>query len=313
MTVRVYVLFLLAVALTAACGSAPADAQPGAQPVGEQVAQMAATDQPQLEAVAVDESDEEAAPEGVMATVNGVPVTTEAYNDLLARRSADVDVADQDALKNFVLTMLINQELTVQAAERMELTVTEEEVEAEIAELKALIGDDEAAWQAWLAQNQYTEPQFREELQVQLLTVKVRDAVVGDAPEQTTQQVHARHILVDTEAQALEVRERLNNGESFVDLAAEYSKDVTTRSEGGDLGWFAEGELLEPLVAEVAFSQEPGDVSNPVATRLGYHIIETLAFDNLPLQPEKQALVAQSIFDEWLSAQNDSAIIEVYR
>ncbi len=308
--VRVYVLLLLAASLTAACGSAPADAESGSQSSGQALQPTAA----QLEAVAVnDEVDSDPAPDGVIATVNGVAITTAAYNQMLTRRSADVEVANQDALENFVLTTLINQELTVQAAGRMEITVTDAEVDAEIVELKALIGDDETAWQNWLEQNQYTEAEFREELQVQLLTVKVRDIVVGDAPLQTTQQVHARHILVDTEAQASEVRERLGSGESFVDLAAEYSKDVTTRNEGGDLGWFAQEELLEPLVAEVAFSQQPGDISEPVATRLGYHIIETLAFDDLPLQPEKQALVAQSIFDEWLSTQNDSAIIEVYR
>ncbi len=249
-------------------------------------------------------------PSDVVAVVNGEPISAGEYDAMLARRRAEMSVADETALETFVTTALINQKLIEQAAERMDVTVTDAELDAEIAQLKGIVEGNEAAWQAWLQQNNYTEPILREELRISLLTAKVRDEVVGNAPEQVTRQVHARHILVSTQAEAADIRRRLLNGESFVELAAEFSQDVTTRNEGGDLGWFTREELLEPNVAEAAFNQEVGDISEPVVTRLGFHVIETLGFDDLPLQPEKQAQVAQGIFDEWLITQYDSAIIE---
>ncbi|MEO1442692.1 MAG: peptidylprolyl isomerase, partial [Chloroflexota bacterium] len=177
-----------------------------------------------------------------------------------------------------------------------------------------LLDGDEAAWNEWLNVNGYaSEADFSGELRSQLLAARVRDHVVGDIPQQTTLQVQARHILVETEEDALMLRNRIINGEDFVLLAAQFSNDITTKDAGGDLGWFAREELLEPRVAEVAFTQEPGEISMPVATRLGYHIIETLQFDDLPVQPEKQAQIAQGIFDDWLTTETDSAIIEIYR
>ncbi len=253
-------------------------------------------------------------PPAVVATVNGEPITGAAFRAALERRERELaTVADQEALATTVLTEMINQVLVEQAAEQMGITISEAEMDSEISTLKTIVDNDEDAWQAWLGQNNYTEAQLREELRGQLIAGQVRDAVIGDAATSDTQQVQARHILVDTRAQAASIRAQVIAGESFVDLAAAHSKDVTTRSEGGDLGWFTREGLLEPIVAEVAFSQPEGTISEPVATRLGWHIIETLAFDNLPLPPEKQAEVAQVIFDEWLTTQTDSAIIEIYR
>ena len=250
----------------------------------------------------------------VIATVNGVSIPRADYEALLARRQSNTNATDQQALESFVLGLLINQELIRQGADDLGVSVTTAEVDAEVDNLKQIVEGDEAAFRAWLSENNYTsEADFRDELRAQLLASKVRDVVVGDTAEQTERQVHARHILVASETQANDLREDLQNGASFVELAATHSRDVTTRDQGGDLGWFTEEELLEPRIAEVAFSQPEGAISEPVATRLGYHLVETLAFDDLPVQPEKRAQVAQSLFDEWLRTQNDSAIIEIYR
>lgn len=252
-------------------------------------------------------------PDDVLATVNGQPISRAAFNRVMARRQQELEASDVAALEAFVLTTLINQALTEQEAARMGVTVSEQELNAEIDTLKGLIEGSAGNWQTWLAENNYTEAEFTEELRAQLLAIRVRDLVVADAVNQSTRQVHARHILVDTEQEALALREQLVGGGDFVALAAQFSKDVTTREEGGDLGWFTQEELLEPRVAEVAFGQAAGEISMPVPTRLGYHLIETLAFDDLPLPPEKQAQVAQVVFDEWLITLNDSAIIEIYR
>ncbi|MFZ4815504.1 MAG: peptidylprolyl isomerase, partial [Phototrophicaceae bacterium] len=248
-----------------------------------------------------------------IAIVNGEVISRERFLRELERRRREAFGLDEDALETFVLTGLIHETLTAQAAARMGILLTDDELNAELTALQGLLQNDAAAWSAWLEQNGYTEPEFSDALRAQLLTAKVRDSVVGDVSTRTSRQVHARHILVETEAQAQDIAVQLQGGASFVDLAAQYSRDVTTRDQGGDLGWFTPEELLEPIVAEVAFAQPIGGISAPVVTRLGYHIIQTLEFDELPLSPEKQAEVAQAVFDEWLSTQTDSAMIEIYQ
>lgn len=309
MMLRAYLATGLCLALVlAACAPAPADSD---------TAPPSATVPSTIAAIPTNNAgtDPDDSPDSdVIATVNGVSIPRADYEALLARRQSNNTATDQEALATFVLELLINQELVRQGADDLGVSVTPAEVDAEVDSLKQIVEGDEAAFRAWLSENNYTsEAAFRDELRAQLLASKVRDAVVGDTAEQTERQVHARHILVQSEAQATELREQLQNGASFVELAAAHSRDVTTRDQGGDLGWFTEGELLEPRIAEAALSQPEGTISEPITTRLGYHLVETLAFDDLPVQPEKQAQVAQALFDEWLRTQNDSAIIEIYR
>jgi peptidyl-prolyl cis-trans isomerase D len=74
-------------------------------------------------------------------------------------------------------------------------------------------------------------------------------------------------------AEALEIKEFLDEGEDFVDLAEEYSQDEGSASQGGDLGWFGKGDMVEPF-EEAAFSLEKGQISDPVKTRFGWHLIK---------------------------------------
>jgi hypothetical protein len=95
----------------------------------------------------------------------------------------------------------------------------------------------------WLAENNYTQDEFRASLRAMLVTARVRDAVTKVLPA-TVRQVHARHILVSTEPEAKKTLERLQAGEDFAALARELSRDVTSAEQGGDLGWFTQDELL---------------------------------------------------------------------
>ncbi len=88
------------------------------------------------------------------------------------------------------------------------------------------------------------------------------------------QEVRARHILVESEAEAKAALERVKKGEDFAKLAAELSKDPGSGKEGGDLGWF-EKERMVPEFAEAAFKLDKGQVSDIVKTQFGFHIIKT--------------------------------------
>jgi len=89
------------------------------------------------------------------------------------------------------------------------------------------------------------------------------------------EQVKASHILVDDEETAKEIKQKLDNGEDFAELAKKYSTDPTTKDKGGDLGYFTKGKM-EKEFENAAFSLKVGEISNPVKTQYGYHIIKVV-------------------------------------
>jgi peptidyl-prolyl cis-trans isomerase C len=94
------------------------------------------------------------------------------------------------------------------------------------------------------------------------------EKVAAIKPEE---EIHARHILVSTEAEAKEIEERLKKGEDFATVAKEKSKDPS--AEGGDLGYFGKGQMLKPF-EDAAFALQVGQISDPVQTQFGWHIIK---------------------------------------
>jgi peptidyl-prolyl cis-trans isomerase C len=87
--------------------------------------------------------------------------------------------------------------------------------------------------------------------------------------------IKCSHILVQKQNEALAVVERLKNGESFANLAKELSIDRGSAKRGGDLGYFSRGMMVKPF-ENAAFKMEKGQISDPVKTEFGYHIIKRL-------------------------------------
>ncbi|MEZ5827145.1 MAG: peptidylprolyl isomerase [Hyphomicrobiales bacterium] len=109
------------------------------------------------------------------------------------------------------------------------------------------------------------------------------------------QEVHAKHILVETKEEAEEIAKRLKDGEDFAKLANEKSKDAN--AEGGDLGFFTRGQMLKPF-EDAAFALDVGEISEPVQTQFGWHIIkvEEKRDQKLPTFDEvKEAIMAQLV------------------
>ena len=128
------------------------------------------------------------------------------------------------------------------------------------------------------------------------------------------QEIRARHILVGTVEEANDLVERLKKGEEFAALAKEKSKDAS--AEGGDLGFFAKGQMVKPF-EEAAFALDVGEVSEPVQTQFGWHIIKVEEKRDQPLptfDQVKEAIIVQLIqakAQEVVTGLRDAAKIEV--
>jgi len=109
------------------------------------------------------------------------------------------------------------------------------------------------------------------------------DSVAQNKP---VAEVHARHILVETEDKAKEVLAKLKGGGNFAELAKAESKDPGA-SDGGDLGYFTQDQMV-PEFAELAFKLDKGALSDPVKTQFGWHIIKVEDKRNKPVPGYEQ-------------------------
>jgi len=89
------------------------------------------------------------------------------------------------------------------------------------------------------------------------------------------EKVHAQHILVNDEKKAMEIYNEIKNGANFAKMAEKYSKDPGSAKNGGDLGFFAKGEMVKPF-EKAAFSAKVGELLKPVKSNYGYHIIKVV-------------------------------------
>lgn len=310
--IQILGIVLLVVAL-AGCSGEPAAANDPAQQTDLQTVADTSDQQQQAQPTPADSNTDNTSQDntGLVARVNDVPITVEDYEAELARRLSNSSVSDPQAVANLVLDALIEQELIEQAAPVLGISVTDEDVAAEIAALRSDLSDED--WQAAMALNGYTnEADFAEAQHDALIAQRVRDAVLGPLAGDVMQ-VHARHIVVRTEQQANDILARLEAGEAFETLAQNLSIDVTTKDRGGDLGWFTANELMDERLSDVAFGLEPGQIAGPIPTLIGYHIIQVIERAERPVEPERMPLLMENAFLNWLDGQYRAAIIERYQ
>jgi parvulin-like peptidyl-prolyl isomerase len=156
-----------------------------------------------------------------------------------------------------------------------------------------------------------TEDDLRNVIRSQLYFEEVQKAVLDEIGiEPFEEQAWARHILVEEEATANEVLDKIAAGENWCDLAAQYSTDPSNKDNCGDLGWFGRGRMV-PEFEEAAFSLEPGDISNPVETSFGWHIIQSLGKEIRPLPSAQFQQLQEQKFQEWLADLRENSDIEI--
>ena len=248
------------------------------------------------------------------ARVNGQPITLETWQREIARFEAGqaalgLDLSSLGDYRGQVLGALIDRELVLQAAAREGVQVAEAELAARYDEDVAAAGGQEA-FDAWLAANRYTAEEYRGEL-LTGMTAQALAARVADVPP-TAEQVRARHILVTVEGEANSLLAQLQSGADFGDLARRYSRDLSTRINGGALGWFPRGALSVPEVEDAAFNLQPDEISGIVHSALGFHLVQTLERDPArALNPGLLAARRQAAFDGWLAEQRAGALVEI--
>jgi foldase protein PrsA len=258
----------------------------------------------------------------LIARVNGQPIFLDVYEKQVTqteRALSEQGILAQGAagdaqrtqVRENVLKGLIDQALIEQAAAQMGITVTADELNQS---LQVFTGADGGSLDDWLAANGMTMDELVAMQSAQLLAGKVIAAVSAAVPT-SAEQVHARHIFVAEAAKAQALAERLKAGENFAALAQQESEDTSTAANGGDLGWFPRDVPMMPAVlVETAFALQVGQVSEPVQSEAGYHIVRVDAREaSRPLSPELLLYAQQSAFEKWLAEQRSKATIERYQ
>ncbi len=143
-----------------------------------------------------------------------------------------------------------------------------------------------------------TEETFRNLVKIFYLREAVIEEVTADV-ERTQEQVRARHILVEDPETAQDLYNQLQDGESFAELAAEYSTDTFSGEQGGDLGWFGAG-MMTPPFESAAFELEIGEISEPVETDFGFHIIQLLGKEERPIDENTYQQLKNQAYSDWL-------------
>jgi peptidyl-prolyl cis-trans isomerase C len=237
-----------------------------------------------------------------IVTFEGGDVTQGELDEFAAQSGVPKDDPQYQATVQQILPQLVNIEIAKAYAQEHNITVSDKEVDQELAKLKEQVGDqarasgqdmsNQEAYEQALKQNNITEDQLREDIRENLPVQEVQERVTGDAEPSnkeiqnyyeknkeaqftTPEQRCVRHILFnkDQKEKAEDVKQQLENGEDFAKLAKENSQDPGSAENGGDLGCLGKGETV-PEFEEAAFGAEQGEIVGPVKTEFGYHILQ---------------------------------------
>lgn len=241
-------------------------------------------------------------PEDAVATVNGQPLETQDYEKTLAlmkmnyetEMGADLFEEEEendeamtllDTIKEQVLERMIFTEIILQEAQAKDLSIDEEELD-ETMEMFWQFMEEEEDMVAFLEENQIDKDFFRKEMSRELMMIEYQQHYLENqevSEEEalefyeanqdmfSSDQVEASHILVETEEEAQDIKAQLEEGADFAQLAQSFSM-CPSAAEGGNLGMFPRGSMVPPF-EEAAFSMEEGEISDPVETDFGWHII----------------------------------------
>jgi len=231
----------------------------------------------------------------VVLVVNEQIITLTEFMNHARKNGIDLEEA---GMETQFLEQIVDKTIVEQEAKQAGITVSDEELEFTMKEIKSKYNLDEKEMEKALKKQKMTENSFREQWRFQLLTQKLMEAKVkgnvavtdqeikeyyqqtyGDY-EEGTSEIRIAHILIlnngpDALQKATKIADEAKAGEDFPKLAKEYSQDTMSAPNGGDLGYFKKGDLVESLefaVKDVQINEIVGPIESPG----GYHIIKVL-------------------------------------
>lgn len=229
------------------------------------------------------------------AKVNGEKISLASFNKAYEQATAQYGSGIK---KQDVLNQLIEEKLLLQEANKEQITADEAEinnfVDQWVGNIQASFGKDE--FEKKLAEEGNTLEGLKKELKdayrKQLIIKSLLDKMVLSKIEitdneakdyydsnlalfATGEQVRASHILVNTSKEAIQIMQSLKKGADFAELAEQKSIDKGSGARGGDLGYFSMGQMVKPF-EDAAFSLRINEISEPVETQFGYHIIKVV-------------------------------------
>jgi len=235
----------------------------------------------------------------VVASVNGAPIT---YTDLMIAEeemgAALAQVPDNVRFQYLLSTLIDRQILAQEAA-------------------KAGLSDDprvkrrEAYYDMKALRDVYWAERLQNEIKASEIRTVYNENFANAQPER---EIRASHILVPSEKAANEVIARLDGGEDFAAVAEEVSVGPS-KADGGDLGFFTEGDMV-PEFSEAAFALKPGEISKPVKSQFGWHVIEVTDEREVPppsyedMEGQIRARLAQEKSEALLEDIREGATIE---
>jgi len=194
----------------------------------------------------------------IVAKVDGAPITEADVTQALTDLGESIAQIPEAQRRDYAITYLADLKLGAKAAREAKLTETEDFKRKLAYQTDRLLFDD------------YLTSQAKKNVTEDAMKALYADTIKTLKPEQ---EVRARHILVETEDQAKDVIKKLKAGEDFAKLAGTLSKDPGSGKEGGDLGYFTKDRMV-PEFANAAFAMTAAQISDPVKSQFGYHVIK---------------------------------------
>lgn len=225
------------------------------------------------------------------------------YGDNYSSNAQAVEALKQQ--RQSMLDEMVTETLLLQKAKELKLVPSDSDLNSEITKqyntTKANYKTD-AEWKTALSQNGFTEDSLKAQIKNSVILNKVVDYMTKDVKvtdkqiedyynankdKYTTQpnKIHLAHILVSTQAEAQQAKDRISKGEDFAAVAKQVSTDTGSKDNGGDLGDLEEANSgLDATFLKAALALKPGEVSQPVQTQFGWHVIKCITKTEYPVK-----------------------------
>ncbi|QKE73551.1 peptidylprolyl isomerase PrsA [Arthrobacter citreus] len=228
-------------------------------------------------------------------------------NDVVATSNAgDITSKDlYDKMKDTAGLAMLKQ-MAIEDYLKKNFKVSDKDVDKKFNDYKTQNGDQ---FKSFLAQYGFKdEAAFKDRVKVDLLTEKAAEASVTQADiAKYKPEIRASHILVKDEATANKVEKDLADGADFAQEAKKYSTDTGSKDKGGDLGYFGEGAMVAEFES-AAYALKVGEISKPVKSQFGYHIIKLTGKKTANEKDARQKIAETKLSQDNFSAFSDELL-----